>query len=322
MIATPSFNLHGDSHIEQYAVTDLGRGLTDYDDSSTGPAVIDLMRFGVSLHLACRENEWEDHSDSLFNEFIRGYREALENPAIEAPEPAVARRFRAAFVIDKKRYFEWVESEMKPLPQDEYDELLVAMKPYIETRFAQEPDLNKEFYEVVSMGRLKMGIGSALDEKYLVRAQGRTGDPYDDVVLELKEVRDLSGIDCINVGQGTDPFRILLGQLRIAYQPFKHLGYFHFRGLTFWVHSWVENYMEVKVKESFESPTEMAEVAYDVGVQLGKGHVKHIAAPLDLQLRREQIQFIDKHEEDLKKVCIDLAEKTVEAWKKFLDNLK
>ena len=104
MIATPSFNLHGDSHIEQYAVTDLGRGLTDYDDSSTGPAVIDLMRFGVSLHLACRENEWEDHSDSLFNEFIRGYREALENPAIEAPEPAVARRFRAAFVIDKKRY--------------------------------------------------------------------------------------------------------------------------------------------------------------------------------------------------------------------------
>src|SRR3990172_1284671 len=33
---TPSFNLHGDAHIEQYAITDLGRGLTDFDDSSTG----------------------------------------------------------------------------------------------------------------------------------------------------------------------------------------------------------------------------------------------------------------------------------------------
>ena len=47
---SPSFNLHGDAHLEQYAVTDLGRGLTDFDDSSAGPAILDIMRFGVSLN--------------------------------------------------------------------------------------------------------------------------------------------------------------------------------------------------------------------------------------------------------------------------------
>ena len=49
----PSLNLHGDAHIEQYAMTDLGRGLTDYDDSSTGPGLIDLLRFGVFPGIGC-----------------------------------------------------------------------------------------------------------------------------------------------------------------------------------------------------------------------------------------------------------------------------
>ena len=52
----PRLNLHGDAHIEQYAVTDLGRGLTDFDDSSSGPGLLDLLRFGVSLRLTLAAN--------------------------------------------------------------------------------------------------------------------------------------------------------------------------------------------------------------------------------------------------------------------------
>ena len=55
---TPSFNLHGDAHIEQYAVTEIGRGLTDFDHATTGPGVLDLARFATSLHLTCRVNGW------------------------------------------------------------------------------------------------------------------------------------------------------------------------------------------------------------------------------------------------------------------------
>ncbi|MHC4149976.1 MAG: hypothetical protein ACYSR5_10880, partial [Planctomycetota bacterium] len=94
----------------------------------------------------------------------------------------------------------------------------------------------------MKMGYLKMGIGSALDLKYLVRVKGRTADANDDVVLEIKEVRDLSGVECIQTGKNIDPFRILLGQARIAYRPFEHLGYFEFRRHNFWVHAWVDNY--------------------------------------------------------------------------------
>jgi hypothetical protein len=43
----PEVNLHGDAHVEQYAVTSLGRGLTDFDDCTRGKPVIDLVRFGA-----------------------------------------------------------------------------------------------------------------------------------------------------------------------------------------------------------------------------------------------------------------------------------
>jgi len=317
LVGTPSLNLHGDAHIEQYAVTDLGRGLTDFDDSSTGPGIIDWMRFGVSLQLACSEHGWEEFADDLFETFLRGYRDALNDPRTTAPEPAMVKRIQSTFKIDRQSYFKWVDSIMEPMPLEERDSLLIAIQPYAEAMLAENPDLSTDFFDVVKVGYLRMGIGSALDVKYLVRVRGKTEDANDDVVLECKQVRDLSGIDCINSGQKLDSFRILLGQARIAYQPFRYLGYFRFRAHNFWVHSWVDNYEEVEVGKSFRSYEELAQVAYDVGVQLGRGHVKHIATPFDLQLRREQLQILGRHEAEIKRARRELAEQTVAAWKKF-----
>ncbi len=322
LLGAPSLNLHGDAHIEQYAVTDLGRGLTDFDDSSTGPSIIDWMRFGVSSNLACRAHKWDKRKNELFGQFIKGYRDALNNPQIAAPEPAIVQRIKSTFKTDRKKYFAWVDTQMEPMPARERDSLITAIRPYVETMVAENNELKRSYFKIVNMGYLHMGIGSALDLKYLVRVQGNTGDPLDDVVLEIKEVRDLSGIDCINTGQKNDPFRILLGQARIAYQPFHHLGYFQFRGQNFWVHSWVDNYKEVEIGETFQSFGELAEVAYDIGVQLGKGHVKHIAAPLDFQVQRKQLDILDQYEPEFTKACNEFADAIIEAWENFFPSTK
>lgn len=314
--ANPSLNLHGDAHLEQYAVTDLGRGLTDYDDSCTGPGFIDWMRLGVSLQLACRQREWEKHYPVLMETFFQGYQTALEIPEIQAPEPEIVANYRSKFTIDRIKYFKWVDSICEEMPQSEQDSLLEAMQPYIKNIYAEQPSLNSDYFRIIQMGYLHLGIGSALDLKYVVRVQGQTEKPEDDVVLELKEVRDLSEINCIHSGRKSDPFRILLGQSRIAYQPFTHLGYFSFRGRVFWVHSWVDNYKEIGI-DKYKSVNQLSEVLYDIGVQLGKGHVKHIAAPLDLQLRREQLQIIQRHKSEFITACEELAARTVTAWELF-----
>lgn len=317
LAGTPSFNLHGDAHIEQYAITDIGRGLTDFDDSSMGPAVIDLMRFGVSLRLTCRALDWEAYTTVMYDQFLQGYRDALNEPDMNPPEPDLVQRIRSTFTIDRVNYFKWVDSIMEPMPDEEKDSLETAFQPYIETMRAENPEYDPSYFDVAQMGYLRMGIGSALDIKFLVRIQGATADSLDDVVLEMKEVRDLSAIDCLTSTQAGDPFRVLLGQARIAYQPFSHLGYFRYLDKNFWVHSWVDNYKELDIDKTFQSLDDLAAVVYDVGAQLGLGHTKHIAAPLDLQLRREQLQLLDRDEEKIKATCVELEANVVDAWQQF-----
>ncbi|MBN2431376.1 MAG: DUF2252 family protein [Acidobacteria bacterium] len=313
----PSFNLHGDAHLEQYAVTDLGRGLTDFDDSSVGPALLDLLRFGVSLQLACRAKGWDHEAGEMYAEFLRGYRHALEDPAIRAAEPDVAGRIRAAFERNPQKYYRWVDSLMQPLPEAEGTALATAMQPYVQVMHVGNPDLPEDYFRLVRAGRLLMGIGSAMDRKYLLRCRGESDDPLDDVVLEVKEVRNIGGISCLTRFQNADPFRILVGQARIAYQPFHHLGYFRFQGLTFWVHSWVENYREVNIESSFQTPEQLRQVAYDIGVQLGCGHPKQIADPLDLQLRHAQLRWLKQHEGLIRRAGDELANEVTTCWERF-----
>ena len=313
----PRVNLHGDAHLEQYAITDLGRGLTDFDDSTSGPGVIDIARFGVSLRLACREKGWEAHEDGLFARFIEGYRAALRDPTFRAPEPRIVQEIQQGFKADREDYFAWVSSIMRPFKLGERARLTASLGSYVQSIQAQHDGLPENFFHVEQAGRLRMGIGSALDEKFIIRVRGYTDDPLDDVVLEIKEVRDLTGIDCIVRGNRQDPFRILVAQSRIAYVPYRFLGYLRMGKKYFWVHSWVDNYRELSIGKLKASPTDLAEVAFDVGVQLGRGHANQIAAPHGAELRRAQLQLIDQHQTELLRATDALAAETVAAWTRF-----
>ena len=317
LVGTPMFNLHGDAHIEQYATTDLGRGLTDFDDSSTGPAIVDLARFGASLYLAVDQAGLAADADAIYDQFLSGYRAALDDPSIEVPEPRLVARKREGFEYDREAYFRFIDSLMEPVPEDEARGLEASLRPYVEVMLEESPDLPADFFRVERIGYLRQGIGSALDIKYLARVRGRSPEPLDDVVLEIKQVRDLTDIECISVASGPDPFRVLVGQARIATEPYQYLGYARFRDHTFWVHAWVENYSELDIDDDLTAAGEVAEVAFDVGVQLGRGHVKAIAQPLDLQLRREQMRLIDRDAEKIKAACHELADLVVDAWERF-----
>jgi hypothetical protein len=312
----PPFNLHGDAHLEQYAVTDLGRGLTDFDDSSSGPAIVDLVRFGVSLRLAAAAHGWSDRVDEVSEAFMSGYRAALNDPSTAAPEPAVVARLQDDFEYDRRKYFEWVEEISDPVPEAEQAELLEAMRHYFDNLRAQYPSLDADFLEVERVGYLKLGIGSALDTKYLVQIRGESDAITDDEVLELKQVHDLAGIECVESGRGSDPYRILVGQ-SIAYQPYSRLGYVYFRDASFWAHAWEDNYRELDIDKSIETIEELREVAHDVGVQLGLGHPNQYEEPLALQLRREQIRLLDRDEAQIKDATKALAEQVERAWSDF-----
>lgn len=311
------FNLHGDAHVEQYAVTDLGRGLTDFDDSSKGPAWLDGLRFAVSLRLAARANGWEDREEDVVGEFVRGYWEVIEDSTLSAPVPAVAVRYQATFEQDSLAYLTWVDSIMQPLPEAERQALLASVEPYAALMLATHPDLPPSFFEVVDVGALQLGVGSALDDKFLVRITGPSSEPLDDVIVELKRVRSLAGIPCIQADDD-DPFRVLQSGARIAYQPFRFLGFVKYGGEMFWTHAWVANYRELSVDESFRSPEELAQVAYDVGVQLGLGHLRDVGGAFQQMVRFNAQEQAARQEDALYEGSRLLATDVVEAWEAFV----
>ena len=313
----PQVNLHGDAHLEQYAVTDLGRGLTDFDDTSVGPAVIDLVRFGVSLELTTRARGWEAHAGALYARFLDGYAAALRDPKIVAPRPRLAVAMRERFSEDRAKYLEWIGTVMRRIHPDEAERMTAAMKPYVEAMHLEHPDLSPGYFDVVGIGRLDMGIGSALDLKYLIRVQGPTDDPLDDGILEAKEVRDLSAISCIQSAKEGNPFRVLVGQARIAYTPYRYLGYLRLNGHTFWIHSWVNNYRELETPDSFADPDALKEVVYDIGIQLGLGHPNSIAAPLDGMFRNALLAMVEGSRDRLRETSIEMADQTEAAWRRF-----
>jgi hypothetical protein len=228
----------------------------------------------------------------------------------------VVARLQEGFHYDRHRYFEWVDEISEPVPEDEQAELLEAMRYYFENMQDEDPTLDADHLTVERVGYLKLGIGSAMDLKYLVQIRGASDAITDDVVLELKQVRDLGEIECVSEGQGADPYRILVGQ-SIAYQPHSMLGYIHFRGHSFWAHAWVDNYRELDIDQTIETVEELLEVAYDVGVQLGLGHPNQYEEPLALQVRREQVRLLDRDEDQIRQITQTLSQQIEEAWRQF-----
>jgi hypothetical protein len=309
----PAVNLHGDAHVEQYAVTSLGRGLTDFDDSSTGPFVIDLMRFGVSLRLASRARGWQRQEDAVIDAFFRGYRAALDDPAFVAPEPALVARVRGTFTGDHARHLR--EGERLMESQTDTSSLLrLAAAEYVSGLLSVHPELPRDYFDIKKSGILHIGIGSALDRKFLARIEGPTKADDDDVLLEAKEVKDISMIGCVNAPPGAD--RVLAGHSRIANQPFRFAGFLRAEGVTFWVHAWPDDFVEVTVG-SFESPRELVELALDAGAQLGRGAPRALPGGVDGSLQRAIRSSLDRYEGRIRQEIRAFTTATVDAWQRF-----
>jgi hypothetical protein len=310
----PDVSLHGDAHIEQYAVTSLGRGLTDFDDSAQGPYVVDLVRFGVSLELIAREKGWPGAGGAI-DDFLRGYRDALVDPGLERPPLMTLRRAHAGFTFDHRLALRRVEALMDSAPVRP-SELETDFQSYAAGVRAQMPLLPATFFHIKKVGRLTTGIGSGLDEKYLLRVEGWTHGEDDDEILEAKLVHALADTGCLHSDAGFE--RVAIGMSLVAGAPFPFSGFFAHGQRVLWVHGWTDDYVELRVESSFPDPEDLREVAYDVGSQLGRAHPKPRPGRVPRAgLRSLLLASVCTNEARIRRSVDELAEGIIEAWRRF-----
>ncbi len=315
LASMPTVNLHGDAHLEQYAISEDGRGLADFDAAAQGPPIVDLARVATSIQLAA--NGDDASARRAIEAFLAGYTRALEDPNATRPEPAAATRMRARFAPTKIDWLAGVEKLMVPLEKGDLSAYQASWKTFSGALLKEHPDLSPSFFTIKAGGRLNMGVGSAHAAKYLVRIEGPTSQPDDDVIMEAKELLEGSLGSCVR-GASLDAMRVILAHSRLALTPQRLLGKVEIHGRHFYSHTWEVNYTELSCGE-ITSSAELAEVAEDIGLQLGRGHPK-LMADQTLKLRRALLKTASDVGPELPATARVLAERVESGWKTFRDD--
>jgi hypothetical protein len=164
-----------------------------------------------------------------------------------------------------------------------------------------------------------MGVGSGVVRKVLVRVQGPTTDPNDDVLLEAKELTNLDGVRCLQGPTTPRAIRIVdgtrqLGRLKheiLAVGPTMLIPAAADRAehwLDWWVSSWEPSYREVHLSD-LRSVKDLADIAFDSGLQLGAGKL--------ISVRSEALSSVDRLDRRLRKETSIVVGELLAGWREL-----
>jgi hypothetical protein len=324
----PVVRLHGDAHVEQFALAKDAWGLDDFDDSARGPAVVDIVRFLGSIDLAARQRSWEKDRDRLFDRFVEGYKRGLAEPHYLPPPPDIIGRLRAQAPPTRAAFLAWGESKMQPLGDTSMKAVIAAMEAVARVVLRERPDLTPEYFRVVRAGSVKSGVGSAVLPKIMVRVRGPSDDPADDELLESKKIGDLSGLSCLKTPTVQPTLRIIdgskqLGRLKhniMAAGPELSIPDVMATGerlQDWWIRSLDPSYREVRLTE-LQSVRDLAAISYDAGVQLGSGRLQDKTVPLSGYDRQRLSAVVAKLEKRYRQEASKLVDELLRGWRELV----
>jgi len=315
----PIVRLHGDAHIEQFALTQTAWGLGDFDDSTRGPSFVDVVRFLGSIDVATRERGWTRDRDQLWNRFFEGYRQGLSHPDTQPREPDIVRELRRQAPITRAAYLAWGERQMQPMDDAQSTAIITGMVEFDRLMRGEggRPDLAPGYFAVKRAGWLRMGVGSAAALKVLVRVEGPSAAADDDVLLEGKETVNLDGVACLETSSTPPATRVIAGAKQLG--RWKHdilavalaslmpaVANRQDHWVDWWVVSWEPTYREVRLSD-LRSVKDLADISFDAGVQLGAGKAASV--------RSEELVSNTRLEPRLRKETSTIVEELLAGWR-------
>jgi hypothetical protein len=315
----PLVAIHGDAHVEQFVVTKNTFGLEDYDQAGFGPAVVDIVRYAASLHVACRAAPWPCGADAVVGSYFAEYRAALDR-APERRSPKVVERLRSKAPRDNDAWLRWAESLMRPLPADAEDASRRAFADFARIDADVRPERPARFYDVVRVGTLEMGIGSAMEKKLLFRVRGASEAADDDLVLEARSSPASTGSECAwRPGHGGSLnallFMSVLGPRMPEVYGFAQLDPAP-GAREFWVQSWDPGYQELSLGD-IEGQSDLVELAEDAARQLAGHFWTRFPEQLRAHQRHAQLRAFDLVEARARRMSRELADEAVAGWESF-----
>jgi len=83
-----------------------------------------------------------------------------------------------------------------------------------------------------------------------------------------------------------------------------------------WVRTWDETYVEMSAAD-LASPDELAEVAHDVGAQLGSANLRHSIPLLEAQLRQAELAAVRRLDPRIRATARRLVDELLAGWEEW-----
>jgi hypothetical protein len=314
----PSGAVHGDAHLEQFVVTDEDFGLADFDNAGYGPAIVDLVRYAASLHLACREMKGGCDAERAVRAYFDAYRTALDHPVKREP-PAIVARLRTRLGPEPEAWLQWADGLMQPLAGTEEKRIRSEWHRFVELMRETAPERPERFYAIRRLGTVEIGLGSALERKMLIRIAGATDDPADDVILEARPHSLPEYRGCVWRPTGGSLNVFILTSL-LAHPLPKVFGVLPNPDgddrPEIWIQSWERGYRELSLSD-LRGQADLDALAGDAGTQLA-GHFWS-TSPEELRgyQRFTQLRAFELTEERARELARSLAGEIVTEWNRF-----
>jgi hypothetical protein len=316
----PVVAVHGDAHVEQFVVTSDTYGVEDFDQAGYGPAVVDLVRYAASIELASRELSWKCNAAQAVEKFFLAYRAALDAAPARTRAPSVVERLRKRAPQGRAAWLDWVDQQMTPLSQDDDARARKSWTAFTDLQTAVRPDRPAAFFEIVRAGELRMGVGSALERKILVRVRGPSADPNDDVVLEARAGEEPGSSGCVWRPDNGAALHVLTFMALLGPRMPEVLGFVgladHAETRPFWVQSWHPGYVELALAD-VKSQDELEEIIEDAARQLAGHFWTRYPEQLGIYQRYAQLRGFDLVRQRAVKLASELAREVVVEWERF-----
>ena len=315
----PFVAVHGDAHVEQFVITDHSYGLEDFDQAGFGPAVVDLVRYAASIHVACRQVGWPCNADEAVSAYFDAYKAALDKP-VARRQPAIVDRMHAAAPQDNHAWLQWAESLMQPLPSNNEQSFRQGWGRFVQLMRETAPERPEEFYRIARIGSIDVGIGSALEPKILIRIAGPTDVPDDDLMLEARNTVTPTGQECVSRPANGGSLQVIMFASLLGPRLPDVFGFLPREGAReapeLWVQSWDRGYRELSIAD-LRSQTDLNELAVDAGTQLAGHFWTKFPEPLRGHQRFAQLRAFEMTSTRAKLLAHTLADEAVTEWDRF-----
>lgn len=307
----PKVFLYGNPHIDNYARTNTGCGMVDFDSAMHGPYLIDVFSLLISVHLRLSQQDYR-LDPACTDAFLAGYLETLANPndGYQSYQPLLEEipeewQLTAAAYLDNGK--KWAKKLQKfPLPSD--DPIINSiLQQYFASR---QQDGHEQDFIIKQAGQ---GIGSM-------------GRVHNLIVLEHKKTHELQLID---IKHTKDYINLAWPHHQFYHHDFTHQGermiaasQLHAPGVTDkegvatlnGVQYWGCELPTINLKiKGLLNSKQAEQFSYAVGTQMGRSHA------LSSTDSKALMKHINTVYPQLLMIVKDALDELIKAWEYYCD---